>query len=178
MRAFYFLAALLIAGACKSPNQAVTISDRNLMEQINKNQSVCPEDGVCSVVLHENSILMILEDGTGAIYPQIEPGDNLVVEYTYFREAPEGIADGNYTETIHFEIPSTISHLDKSNKELQEVKMLFGKHSFSPDAGYYSIESGKLLLEKTEENLVFDLQFSNENKSAQLISHITETLKR
>lgn len=177
MKALYFLAPLLIAGACKTQSGSATISDKKIMEQVDTKDASCPEDGTCTVVLHENSKLVVAEDGTGAIYPQIQPGKDMVVEYTYFREAPEGIADGNYSETIHFEIPTSTSNLSKNDKALQDVKLLFGKHAFAPDAGYYKIENGKLLLEKTGSDLIFDLQFSNQNKSSQLINHITETIR-
>ncbi len=177
MKAIYFLAILFMAGACKTSGEKVVISNTKNMEQVNKKDANCPEEGNCTVVVHEKSKLVVADDGTGALYPQIQPGENMVVEYTYYREAPEGIADGNYSETIHFEIPANASHISKSNKELQEVKLLFGKHAFAPDAGYYQIENGKLLLEKTGHNLVFDLKFSNQDRSSQLISHITETVR-
>lgn len=177
MRALYFLAPILIAGACNTQKSGVTISDKTPMEQVDIKDNACPEEGTCTVVLHDNSKLVVADDGTGALYPQIQPGKSIVVEYTYFKEGPEGVADGNYSETIHFEIPANTSHLSKSNKELQDVKLLFGKHAFAPDAGYYFIEEGNLLVEKTNSNLVFDLQFSNKGKSSQLISHITETVR-
>ena len=177
MKAIYFLAILFIAGACKTPGERIVISNNTNMEKVNEKDANCPEDGTCKVVVHEKSKLEVSDDGTGALYPQIQPGDNMVIEYTYYREAPEGIADGNYSETIHFEIPANTSTISKSNKELQDVKLLFGKHAFAPDAGYYIIENGKLLLERIGDNLAFDLKFSNANRSSQLISHITETVR-
>ena len=161
---------------CKTPTETVKTSQQTKMEQL-KDKSTCPEEGICSVTVHQNSKLRIDEDDIGEIYPVILDGDNIVIEYTYFVEGPAGTADGNYSETIHFEIPSNVKNFNKENASLADVNVLFGKHCFCPgEAGYYPITNGKLSVNNTGKTLTFDLSFS-QSKTSQRISHIVETVR-
>lgn len=178
MKAFYFLIPIFMVNACKTQTETVTTTtETNTMEQVENNDTGCPEEGTCNVVLHKNKSLTIKEDGTGAVYPEIVDGQNLVVVYTYLKEGPEGTADGNYSETIHFEIPTAAENISKENAALSDVKLLYGKHCFCKgEAGYYSISDGKLSVEKNSKSLMFDLKF-NVGKTSQVVSRITETVK-
>ncbi|SRR5690554_4878097 len=174
IRIFYFIIPFLMINACKTPDTTLGTANQTKLEQMKQNSS-CPEEGNCTVVVHQNSKLTISDDGTGAWYPQIVKGDNLVVEYTYMIDGPEGTADGNYSETIHFEIPSNTKNLKKQSAGLAEVNLLFGKHCFCPgEAGYFPISNGKLSVENKGETLTFDLSF--QHKTSQKISHITKTV--
>ena len=176
IKAFHFLIPILMINGCKTQTETVKSSQQIKTEQL-KDKSTCPEEGTCSVAVHQNSKLRIDEDGTGAIYPVILDGDNIVIEYTYLKEGPAGTADGSYSETIHFEIPSRLKNLKKENASLAEVSLLFGKHCFCPgEAGYYPITKGKLSVDYTDKNITFDLSFS-QNKVSQIISHIVETAR-
>lgn len=161
---------------CKMQTDAVNTSQPTKIEQL-KDKSTCPEEGVCSIIVHQNSKLIINMDGTGALYPEIQNGDNLVLEYTYLKEGPVGTADGSYSETVHFEIPPNVKNLKKENASLADVNLLYGKHCFCPgEAGYYPITTGKLSVDNTGKDLNFELTFS-QNKVSQIISHIVETAK-
>lgn len=152
---FFFLASILIG--CKTP-MASTASNPETMEQINQ----CPEEAKCTLIAEQNKALEIKEDGIGAIYPAVTEGNNIVVQYHYLKEAPEGIADGNYSESIYFEIPSDVDRLTKSDASLQDLNMLFGKHFFSPESGYFIVENGRLEVKRIGDelqlNLVFDMK--------------------
>ena len=175
MRIFYLLIPILMFNACKTQTETVGTSQQTKMTQL-KDKTICPDEGTCSVIVYQNSTLTINEDTTGALYPQIEEGDNLVVEYTYLKEGPAGTADGSYSETIHFEIPSNVRSLRKENASLAEVGLLYGKHCFCPgEAGYYPITKGKLSVENTGESITFDVSFDQE-KTSQKISRISETV--
>lgn len=177
MKALYFLIPLFMVNACKTQTGPVISSENKNMEQVDKHNTDCPEAGSCSVVLHKNKTLEIKEDGTGAMYPEINDGENIVVEYTYSKKGPEGTADGNYSETIHFEIPANTSSLRKENTALSEVKMLYGKHCFCKgEAGYYPLTDGNLVVNRNNETITFNLQF-NVGKTSQVVSHIVETVK-
>lgn len=162
--------------ACKTQTGSVISSENTSMEQTKNKTSGCPDDGTCTVVLHKNKTLTVKDDGTGAFYPDLEDGNNTVVEYTYSKTVPEGIADADYSETIHFEIPEGVEKLSKENAALSDVGLLYGKHCFCRDAGYFPVTNGKLLIEKTAEGIVFDLKF-NMDKTSQVVSHITDTVK-
>ncbi|SRX54239.1 hypothetical protein [Aequorivita sp. CIP111184] len=177
MKALLFLIPLFFVNACKTQTGTVISSENTKMEQVENGDTGCPKEGTCSVVVHKNKHLVIKEDGTGALYPEMVAGENMVVEYTYSKEGPEGTADGNYSETIHFEIPATTENLSKENAKLAEVNLLYGKQCFCRgEAGFYPITNGKLLVEKSNTALMFDLKFKVE-KTSQVVSHITETVK-
>ncbi len=177
MKTLYFLFPLLLVNACKTQTGTVNSSENTAMEQIDNQTTNCPNEGTCSVTVHKNKSLNIQKDGTGALYPELVDSKNTVVEYTYLKEGPPGTADGNYSETIHFEIPDGTDHLSKENAALADVKLLYGKHCFCRgEAGYYPITNGKLLVEKSKEGIVFDLKFKVE-KTSQVVSHIIETVK-
>lgn len=147
------------------------------MEQIENKVTGCPEEGACNVVVLKNKHLVIKEDGTGAVYPEMVAGENMVVVYTYSKEGPKGTVDGNYSETIHFEIPAGMENLNKENATLADVNLLYGKHCFCRgEAGYYPLTNGKLLVEKTNQGIVFDLKF-NVEKTSQVVTHISEMVK-
>ncbi len=177
MKALYFLIPLFMVNACKPQTGPAISSGNTNMETIENSNTGCPEVGTCSVVLHKNKSLVVKEDGTGAMYPEMVQSENMVVEYTYLKEGPAGTADGNYSETIHFEIPTATTTLNKTNTALSDVKLLYGKHCFCKgEAGYYEVTDGSLQLTKNAGSISFDLKFKV-GKTSQVVSHIKETVK-
>ncbi len=175
MKAFYFLIPLFMINACKTQTGTGISSENTTMEKI-ENKTGCPDDGTCTVLVHKNKKMTVKDDGTGALYPDIQDGNNTVIEYTYHKPGPKGTADADYSETIHFEIPSGVKNLSKENSSLSDVNLLYGRHCFCRDGGYFPITKGKLIVEKTADGIMFDLKFST-GKPTQVISHIRETAK-
>ena len=177
MKSLFYLLPLLLINACKTANTDSGNSNTINMEQTINKLTGCPEDGTCSIEVYKNKTLTMLDDGTGALYPELIEGDGVVIEYTYFKPGPEGTVDGNYSETIHFELPKGSTNLKKENAALSDVKLVYGKHCFCRgEAGYYNITDGKLLVDKTDEGIAFDLTF-NVGKTSQVVSHISEKVK-
>ncbi|CAM3310968.1 hypothetical protein [Aequorivita lipolytica] len=177
MKALYFLIPLFFVNACKTQTGTVISSENTKMEQVENKVTGCPEEGTCSVMVHKNKRLVIKEDGTGATYPEMAAGENMVVVYTYSKEGPEGTVDGDYSETIHFEIPTATTTLRKVDASLTDVNLLYGKHCFCKgEAGYYPVTNGKLLVEKSSQGITFDLKFKVE-KTSQVVTHISEMVK-
>ena len=178
MKALYFLIPLLMANACKTTqtNGTAVSSDIKSMEQAESSMDGCPEEGTCTVKIHKNKKLNVKQDGIGASYPEIVDGNNIVIEYTYLKKGPAGTADGDYSETIHFEIPATASNISKEDKALADVNLLYGRHCFCRDGGYFPITDGKLLVKKNNQAIMFDLTFKTD-KTTQVVSHISETVK-
>lgn len=179
MKALYLLIPLLMVNACKTQTGSsipTNNTDNTSMEEVVHKITGCPEEGTCEIVVNKNKKLVIKEDGIGATYPEIVAGENIVVVFTYSKKGPEGTADGDYSETIHFEIPAATTNLSKADASLSDVNLLFGRHCFCRDGGYFRVTDGKLLLEKTDKALVFDLEFSTD-KTSQVVSHIAETVK-
>lgn len=175
MKAFFFLIPLFMINACKTQSGTGISSENTTMEKI-ENKTGCPSDGTCTVLVHKNKKLTIKDDGTGSFYPDLEDGNNIVIEYTYHKPGPEGTADADYSETIHFEIPFETKNLIKESSGLSDVNLLYGKHCFCRDGGYFPVTNGKLIVEKTADGIMFDLKFST-GKPTQVVSHIRETVK-
>jgi len=76
------------------------------------------KDGDVSVVISNHSNLNLKDDTIGAIYPVIATGNNIVVNFKYEEKSPEGTADGDYSETLYFEIPQNTTVLNLKDKEL------------------------------------------------------------
>ncbi len=174
MKATFLLIPILLMNACKTTTETVSenSSDSVVVEEVNS----CPTKGNCIITLHKNKDLLVKQDGIGANYPELVEGTHMVIEYNYTEKAPEGIADGDYAETIHFEIPASITSLTKENHALSEVKALYGKHCFCRgQAGYYPVTIGKLVVKKTKSSLHFDLEFQIEATS-QVVTRISETI--
>lgn len=172
MRLFYLLIPVMILGGCKTKNATVNQSQAKTMEF--SNMGACPENGNCTVEALANKKLVIKDDGTGALYPVIEDGENIVVKFNYVVEGPQGTADGGYSETIHFEIPSDTETLLVEDGSLADANVLFGRHCFCPDAGYFHVENGKLAVQKVDGKIQFDLQYQMGDVK-QVLSHITHS---
>lgn len=173
MRIFYLLLIAGILTGCKSPASLTENQSENMI--LSQNKTNCPEGGKCSVTILKNKSLTIKDDVTGKVYPEITDGKNLIVHFNFLRQAPEGIADGNYAEDIYFEIPADQNQLQKKDSSLKDVNLVFGRHFFSPEAGFVEINKGELKLQKKGNEIRFDLKF-HEEEGKQLIDHITETI--
>jgi hypothetical protein len=94
----------------------------------------------------------------------------MVVEYKYQEDGEDGTVDGDYSETLHFEISKNTKELRLKDNQLTKVKALFGKHCFCRgEAGYYFINKGKFKVVKSEKEMYFDINFSIEETSSKLI---------
>jgi len=123
-----------------------------------------------SVIIFNNSSLTIKEDSTGQLYPVKESGNNIVVEIKYQEDGEFGTVDGDYSETLHFEISKNTKELYLKDDQLTGVKLLFGKHCFCRgEAGYYSVNKGKFKVVKSDKEIYFDIDFSIEEPYSKLI---------
>lgn len=174
MKAFYFLIPILMINGCKTQTATTKSSEKTEISQV-KDKTDCPDEGTCTMKVHQDKTLEIGQDGIGATFPVINDGKNIVVEYSYFRKGPEGTADGNYLETIYFEIPGDAENIVKSDADLSDVKMLFGKQAYRT-SGYYPVTDGKLIVQKKGNTLNIDLDFKID-ETPQVISQIKQTVK-
>lgn len=174
MKFYYLFFTILLFTGCKTQRNSTEIQTQGITQMESKSE--CPEGGKCTVVVQKNKSLQIKEDGIGALYPEITEGDNIVVQYTFLRQAPEGIADGNYSESVYFEIPQNSKKVTKENASLSDVKLLFGRHFFSPQSGYFRINQGKLIVDNSGNKIDFDLSFEIKEGN-QLLTHIKESVE-
>lgn|SRR5690606_168480 len=168
MRLFYLLIPMIILGGCKS--QMSSSSNTTAMNE--KNQAFeCPEGSTCSWEVQKNKKLVIKQDGIGAYYPSVEEGENMVVKFEYFKAGPPGTADGNYSESLFFEVPANFKEIIKENESLEEVSLLFGRHCFCPDSGFFPVKKGSLSVSKSGDDLDIELNF-HVNEVPQVISEL------
>ncbi len=124
-------------------------------------ESVCPDNGKCSVQLIKNKSVDIKMDGLGSTYYQLaDDSSKSVVIYEYNRDVPEGLQDGQHKEEIIFEIDNKASEIAFSDGDLSNVKMLFGRHCFCRgQAGYFRVNKGSLKLTQKDNVVSFNLNF-------------------
>ncbi len=172
-----FFIMLMIISACKTSNIIDSPQPVDKVLELEQTTADCPKEGVCSIKLHKNAEVIIKKDTTGSYYPVIESGNNLVVMFEFLIKGPEGTVDGEYSETIHFEIASTSRSFTLNDNELEDVKLIYGKHCFCRgEAGYYKVNNGSLNIQKSKNEIVIDLEFSIKETSHK-ISKIKETIK-
>lgn len=171
MRLFYLLFILIAFNGCKTKSESIKQNQHKLTK------TACPEDGACKAEVQQNKQLLVkTEEATGLLYPKLDHGENLVIQFEYNKKVVGNVADVNYSETIHFEVPKDFIQLNKKNKELTELNLLYGKHCFCEGAGYYRVSEGELSVKKQDNKLSFELQFEVEGNK-QVIKHIIETLE-
>ena len=141
-------------------------------------ESVCPENGVCTIQLFKNKSLVVKTDDFGSTYYQmIENIDTSVIQYQYDRTVEDGLQDGQHREEILFEINNSTTALKLQDADLQKTKMLFGRHCFCKgQAGYFKIEEGTLFLENKNKVISFELDFKTD-KVPQLFEKVTASIK-
>ncbi len=137
----------------------------------------CPDDGICSLQVMQQSSLLIKTNDTGKYHPVIEKGKNLVIKYVYKRNPVENTADSNYSEILYFELPDKKLNLNLQDEDLRQVKLLYGRLCFCRGtSGYFPVNKGKLITGKAgKEHLKIFLDFSVE-KIPQIIKQIDDTI--
>lgn len=170
MKNIYAIFALFLLLGCKS-NQSTSEQSGSYLNEIS-----CPESGNCEFEVLQNSILNIKTDEFGKLYPEVAPGNKVVIKFHYKKTVPEKVMDANYSEYIYLEINEYEPQLILKDKELQKVKMLFGRICFCRGAaGYFRVTAGSLYLFNMNKKLKMDLMFEV-NKIPQIITEVKEEI--
>ena len=166
-----------MANTCKTTSTNDPSTNTTTTEKVAADLETCPDKGKCTIQVLKNSSLTLKEDTIGALYPVIEKGDNIVIEYTYLEKGPDGTADGDYSETIHFEVPNSAEKINLVDASLQDVNFLYGKHCYCKgEAGYYEVKKGSFNLVKNGNELSFNVAFKVDGTS-QRIEYIARTIQ-
>ncbi|NHN27356.1 hypothetical protein FIA58_016870 [Flavobacterium jejuense] len=161
MKTITTAAALALLISCKSVNDKSKKTDQKTTI-LDKSSLSCPEDGICKIELLKNRSLLIKKDDINSIYYQTtENKDHSIIKYTYTKNKEKGAEDINYTEEVIFQISNSNSNLELSNSELQNIKIIFGRHCYCKgQAGYFLIDNGDLILIKRNEKYNLILNFT------------------
>lgn len=135
----------------------------------------CPEGGDCTFQVLKDSGIKLATDNTGKLYPEIIAGDKIVVKFEYKKDEIEGVMDAGLTEYVYLEFDPEQQQILLKDKELQKVKMIYGKVCFCSDMGYYRVKQGSLFLFNREGNLQIRSSFKV-SKVRQVISEIDENI--
>ena len=156
-----------------------TAKKTNDLDTLNEITTICPDDGECTIVVNKNKKLNVLVDDFGSKYFQLLDNEGTsVIVFEYNKKNEENLQDGNYLEEVLFEIPNEVNSLNLTDTELQNTKMLFGRHCFCKgQTGYFNVNNGQLKLIKKDNEFSIDLSFKI-NEVPQIISSIVTTIKR
>jgi len=135
--------------------------------------SECPQDGTCQIEILKNKQLILHYDDLGGMYYDIKDQEGTtVIHYQYNKTTQANLQDGHYREDIIFEIKNSDKLLDLTDSELQQTKLIFGRHCFCKgQTGYFKIENGNLQLSAKNE-INFDLNFTCD-KVPQIIKSVS-----
>lgn len=167
--------AFLLSFCCTKKDTSITeVASAKFL----KIESPCPTDGTCTTEVLKNKSLVVKTDEFGSMYTQtIDSKNTSVIVYQYNRTVKGDIQDANYREEVVFEIKNTDTNLDLENGNLQQTKMLFGRFCFCRgQTGYYNIENGNLKLNKSGDEISFNLDFTI-TKVPQIIKSIKTVTK-
>ncbi|MBN8566421.1 MAG: hypothetical protein J0M25_06775 [Flavobacteriales bacterium] len=141
-------------------------------------QKECPLDGLCTLSVFNNKQLILLKDGLGGLYYDIkENKGTTVIHYQYNKTTQANLQDGHYREDVLFEIKNTTTSLNITDSELQQIKLIFGRHCFCKgQTGYFPIIKGSLQLYQ-QTSFAFDLEFETD-KVPQLIHRVSLPQKK
>ena len=171
MKFTYLILLIHLVISCKTQPK-LTQNNHLVLQNIN-----CPEGGDCVFEVLKDSNLQIKTDEFGKLYPEIIPGDKLVIKYEFKKDEIKNTADSNYSEFVYFEINKDDKQLILKDVELQKVKMLFGRICFCRGAmGYFKVTEGDLFLSNYDHKLQIDLKF-NVKKIPQIVTEIKESIK-
>ena len=170
MKFIYLILIFYTLSGCKSSETALSES-RQISPEIN-----CPDGGNCVFEILKNSNLEIKKDEFGKLYPKIISGDKIVIKYHFKKNEVKNTSDSNYSEYVYLEIDENEERLILKDKELQKVKMLFGRICFCRGSmGYFKVTEGNLFLFNNNGKFNMDLEFKV-NNVPQIITKITENL--
>ena len=122
--------------------------------------SVAPENGKVTATREFEKGLNL--NGFNELYPQthFDP-EKILVEYSFDRNKSEKpVADDFYKEELFLEIPAKAFKKQYKDAELEEVKLVYGKHCYCKgEAGYYKITQGTLKIDHSDKQTKVKLSF-------------------
>lgn len=136
----------------------------------------CPKEGDCTFEVIKNASLNLKTDGVGKLYPEIMEGDKLVIKYHYKKIVDKDLMDAGLSEYVYLEVDPMEQQIILKDKELQKVKMIYGKICHCSGNGYYQVKEGNLFLFNRNGNLQIRSAFKVKNIQ-QVISEIDENIK-
>jgi len=165
---FFFLSVLTSCSAGKDQ----TAENKVVLPPPHVN---CPKGGDCSFEVLKNSRLNLKKDDIGKLYPEVAEGDKMVIKFHFKKDEVKGVMDAGLSEYVYLEFDPEDQQIILKDKELQKVKMVYGRICFCTDNGYYQVKQGNLFLFNKNGNLQIRSTFKV-NKIRQTLSQIDENI--
>ena len=168
-----FLLIILVIG-CRSGQ--INKSLEKLEEKRSFVVSNCIDNAVCYIEIIPKSNLLIKEDEFQNTYVEFEKGNNTIIKYELKKNEIPNTADSHYSEILYLEIDNYNQNLNLKNKELQQVKMTFGRLCYCKgSSGYFKVKNGNLELLLSKNKLSLNANFEVEN-IPQIVNEIHEII--
>lgn len=154
---FTLLAVTALMAGC---NTTKGVAGTNWLGKKATIASVCPENGTCTATREFEKGLNL--QGFQELYPQdIFNPETILVKYEFERKRAEDLyADDFYKEEIFMEIPVKAFKKQYKDTELEQVKLVYGKHCYCKgEAGYYKITQGTLKIDHSDKQTKIKLTF-------------------
>lgn len=141
-------------------------------------ESVCPDNGKCSIQIISNKTLDVKVDEFGSLYYSMnDDNSKSVIVYEYNRNVKEGLQDGQHKEEIIFEINNSDTEINLTDFALQNTKMLFGRHCFCRgQGGNFKVDQGILHLVNKKGIITINLDFKV-TKVPQLFTKVAASIQ-
>lgn len=125
------------------------------------------QNGVFTAERKEETMLSL--KATTHPFPKTMYNPETIVIVAEYNVKGDEKGEGKMREDIHFEIPSKPFSKTYVGADLDEVKLIYGKHCYCPElAGYTRIDNGKLRVKHKEKTTYVELTFvdtkTNEKK--------------
>lgn len=164
-----FMLLILLAGCGQARRGADS-------QQIPPPRVNCPEGGDCSFEVLQHSTLTLKRDEIGMLYPEIAEGDGVVLRFHFKKDTDPNDLDSSYSEYLLMEIDSGLVELGLRDKELQKVKMTFGRICYCKgEMGYFPVRQGQLFVYQKDGRLQVRTSFKV-SKVPQIVKEIDEDL--
>lgn len=147
-----------------------------IQKKVEQKTSNCLKKGLCSITFLPNKTISFKKDAAGITYPVILEGNKTLFKYTFLKNN-KNLQDSFYSEIIYAELDKTFTEINLNNKQLQKIKLHFGRLCYCKgETGYYPITNGYFRLKKVNANSI-EVQIDFKNKKVpQLINRINETI--
>ena len=142
LKLFFYLIYFI---SCKNTLQSTSIPPTKV------SIATCPDNGVCSYQFIKNKALNIKQDNFGSIYPEINDGNDLVLQFEYKKQSNSNHKDSNYREQVFIALDK--KKLECNTENLKDKNIYFARLCYCKgQTGYYKIKQGKISVVKIGPN--------------------------
>lgn len=158
MRIFIAWVSLLFLSCIPVKHGLSSAGNDELEGSVFKISSNCPIEGDCFVKRLKNTALRVEEVVNGnrnEMYYEFLPSDSTdVVIYSYKKATDSALMDGFYREEIIFEVPREKQQIVLQHRNLQDVKMIFGRFCYCKgETGFYKVRRGNASIKYSDRKI-------------------------